>query len=117
MAGSFTTVVSHRVPRGESVIGPPSRSPSGGTQIAAYDNVPVFSWVLLRGRSRCCHEKISARYPIMELVLALLYTATVVVLWGDPTAVLLGLVFVTTLFAVTVTPLEAPLFPNKILLV
>lgn len=117
MAGSFTTVVSHRVPRGESVVGPRSRCPSCGAQIAAYDNVPVFSWVLLRGRSRCCHERISARYPITELVLAVLYAATVLVLWGDLAEILLGLVFVTTLVAVTVTDLERRIIPNKILLV
>lgn len=117
MAGSFTTVVSHRVPRGESVVGPRSRCPSCGTQIAAYDNVPVFSWVLLRGRSRCCHEQISARYPITELILALLYVATVVVLWGNPTEIFLGLVLVTMLVAVTVTDLERRIIPNKVLLV
>lgn len=117
MAGSFTTVVSHRVPRGESIVGPRSRCPTCGTQIAAYDNVPVFSWLLLRGRSRCCRERISARYPITELVLAALYALTVVVLWGDTTEVLLGLVFVTTLLAVTVTDLELRIIPNKILLV
>lgn len=117
MAGSFTTVVSHRVPRGESVVGPRSRCPSCGTQIAAYDNVPVFSWVLLRGRSRCCHEPISARYPITELILALLYAATVVVLWGDVAEILLGLVFVTMLVAITVTDLERRIIPNKVLLV
>lgn len=117
MAGSFTTVVSHRVPRGESVVGPRSRCPSCGTQIAAYDNVPVFSWVLLRGRSRCCQERISARYPIAELILAVLYALTVVVLWGDVTEILLGLVFVTMLLAITVTDLELRIIPNKILLV
>jgi leader peptidase (prepilin peptidase) / N-methyltransferase len=117
MAGSFTTVVSHRVPRGESVVGPRSRCPSCGTQIAAYDNIPVFSWVLLRGRSRCCRERISARYPITELILAALYAATVVVLWGDVTQILLGLVFVTMLTAITVTDLERRIIPNKILLV
>lgn len=117
MAGSFTTVVSHRVPRGESVVGPRSRCPSCGTQIAAYDNVPVFSWMFLRGRSRCCHEPISVRYPITELVLAALYAATVVVLWGEPTEIILGLVFVTMLVAVTVTDLERRIIPNKILLV
>ena len=116
MAGSFTTVVSHRVPRGESIVGPRSHCPSCGSQIAAYDNVPVFSWMLLRGRSRCCHERISARYPITELALAALYTVTVVVLWGDLTEVLLGLVFVTMLVAVTVTDLERRIIPNKILL-
>jgi leader peptidase (prepilin peptidase)/N-methyltransferase len=117
MAGSFTTVVSHRVPRGESVVGPRSRCPSCGSQIAAYDNVPVFSWVLLRGRSRCCHEPISARYPITELILAVLYAATVMVLWGDVTEILLGLVFMTMLVAITVTDLEQRIIPNKILLV
>jgi leader peptidase (prepilin peptidase)/N-methyltransferase len=117
MAGSFTTVVSHRVPRGESVVGPRSRCPSCGTQIAAYDNVPVFSWLLLRGRSRCCQEKISARYPITELILALLYAVTVVVLWGDVAEILLGLVFVTMLVAITVTDLERRIIPNKVLLV
>jgi leader peptidase (prepilin peptidase)/N-methyltransferase len=117
MAGSFTTVVSHRVPRGESIVGPRSRCPTCGSQIAAYDNVPVFSWVLLRGRSRCCHERISARYPITELILAVLYAATVLVFWGDLTEILAGLVFVTMLVAVTVTDLERRIIPNKILLV
>lgn len=117
MAGSFTTVVSHRVPRGESVVGPRSRCPSCGTQIAAYDNVPVFSWVLLRGRSRCCRERISARYPITELVLAVLYALTVVVLWGETAEIALGLVFVTMLVAITVTDLEQRIIPNKVLLV
>jgi leader peptidase (prepilin peptidase) / N-methyltransferase len=117
MAGSFTTVVSHRVPRGESVVGPRSRCPSCGTQIAAYDNVPVFSWVLLRGRSRCCRERISARYPITELILAILYAVTVVVLWGDAAEIILGLVFVTMLVAITVTDLERRIIPNKVLAV
>jgi leader peptidase (prepilin peptidase)/N-methyltransferase len=117
MAGSFTTVVSHRVPRGESIVGPRSRCPSCGSQIAAYDNIPVFSWALLRGRSRCCGERISVRYPLTELALAALYALTVVVLWDDVTEVLLGLVFITTLVAVTVTDLEQRIIPNKILLV
>jgi leader peptidase (prepilin peptidase) / N-methyltransferase len=116
MAGSFTTVVSHRVPRGESVVGPRSRCPSCGKQIAAYDNIPVFSWMFLRGHSRCCHERISVRYPITELILAALYAATVVVLWGDLAEIILGLVFVTMLVAITVTDLEQRIIPNKILL-
>ena len=69
MAGSFVTVVAHRVPRGESIVGPRSRCPACGAQIAAYDNVPVVSWLLLRGRARCCGAAISARYPLTELAL------------------------------------------------
>jgi leader peptidase (prepilin peptidase)/N-methyltransferase len=116
MAGSFVTVVAHRVPRGESIVGPRSCCPACGVQIAAYDNVPVVSWLVLRGRARCCGATISARYPLTELVLGLLYAATVLVLWDDPGEVALGLVFVTVLMAVTLTDLERRLIPNKILI-
>jgi leader peptidase (prepilin peptidase)/N-methyltransferase len=116
-AGSFVTVVAHRVPRGESIVGPRSRCPACGTQIAAYDNVPVVSWALLRGRGRCCGEPISPRYPLTELAMGALYAATVLVLWGDATDVALGLVFVTMLVAVTLTDLERRIIPNRILLV
>ena len=114
--GSFLTVVAHRVPRGESVVGGRSHCPHCGAQVAAYDNVPVVSWVLLRGRSRCCGEPISPRYPLTELALAALWTATVAVLWGEPVELALGLVFVFTLLAVTLTDLERRVIPNKILL-
>jgi leader peptidase (prepilin peptidase)/N-methyltransferase len=117
MAGSFVTVVAHRVPRGESIVGPRSRCPGCGAQIAAHDNVPVLSWLLLRGRARCCGAAISARYPLTELALGALYAATALVLWDDPAELALGLVFVTTLVAITLTDLEQQLIPNKILLV
>jgi len=117
VAGSFVTVVAHRVPRGESIVGPRSRCPACGAQIAAYDNVPLVSWLALRGRARCCGAPISPRYPLTELALAVLYVATVLVLWDDPGAVASGLVFVTMLAAVTLTDLEQRIIPNKILLV
>jgi leader peptidase (prepilin peptidase)/N-methyltransferase len=65
--GSFLNVVVYRVPRGESVVHPRSRCPNCQTPIAWYDNLPVLSWLLLRGRCRACHEPISARYPLIEL--------------------------------------------------
>lgn len=117
IVGSFVTVVAHRVPRGESIVGPRSRCPACGAQIAAYDNLPVFSWLLLRGRARCCGAAISPRYPLTELGLGALYAATVLVLWGDGGEIALGLVFMTTLVAVTLTDLEQRIIPNKILLV
>lgn len=117
LAGSFVTVVAYRVPRGESIVGPRSRCPACGVQIAAYDNVPVVSWLVLRGRARCCGAAVSARYPLTELTLGLLYTLTVLVLWDDPGEVALGLVFVTTLMAITLTDLERRIIPNKILVV
>lgn len=117
IAGSFVTVVAHRVPQGESIVGPRSRCPGCGTQIAAYDNIPVFSWLLLRGRGRCCGESISARYPLAELGLGFAYLATVLVLRHDPAQMAMGLVLATALMAVTITDLEQRIIPNKILLV
>ncbi len=117
LAGSFITVVAHRVPQGESIVGPRSRCPGCGAQIAAYDNVPVFSWLALRGRARCCGAKISVRYPLTELTLAALYALTVAVLWGEPGEIALGLIFVTALLAVTLTDLQRRIIPNKILAV
>jgi leader peptidase (prepilin peptidase)/N-methyltransferase len=115
--GSFVTVVAHRVPRGESIVRPRSRCTACGAQIAAYDNVPVLSWVVLGGRSRCCDESIAVRYPLTEVALAVLYAVTVIVLWGDATEIALGLVLVTTLAAVTLTDLERRIIPNRVLIV
>jgi leader peptidase (prepilin peptidase) / N-methyltransferase len=117
IVGSFVTVVTHRVPRGESIVGPRSRCPGCGVQIAAYDNVPVVSWLVLRGRARCCGTAISPRYPLTELTLGALYAATVLVLWDEPGEIALGLILVTTLLAVTLTDLERRIIPNKILIV
>jgi leader peptidase (prepilin peptidase) / N-methyltransferase len=117
IAGSFVTVVSHRLPRGESIVGPRSRCPHCGAQIAAYDNVPVLSWLLLRGRAGCCGAPISPRYPLTELSLGVLYAATVVVHWGEGTAIALGLVLLTMLMTITLTDLEQRMIPNRVLLV
>jgi leader peptidase (prepilin peptidase)/N-methyltransferase len=73
--GSFLNVVIHRVPRGESVVRPRSRCPSCGAAITALDNVPVFSWLWLRGRCRHCRTRISWRYPAFELLTGLLFAA------------------------------------------
>ena len=116
VVGSFVGVVAHRVPRGESIVRPRSRCPDCGVQIAAYDNVPVLSWILLRGRCRHCGERISLRYPAVELTLAGLYIATFLVYEGDAAELALGLVFVTMLAAITLTDLELRVIPNRILI-
>lgn len=66
--GSFLNVVIHRVPRELSVVRPASRCPGCGTPIAGYDNIPVLSFLLLRGKARCCGAKMSPRYPVVELI-------------------------------------------------
>jgi len=116
LTGSFLTVVAHRVPRGVSIVGPRSRCPDCGTQIAAYDNVPVLSWIALRGRSRCCGEHISVRYPLTELALGLLFAGVALDLRDDPAEMALGLMLVSTLVAVTLTDIERRVIPNSILL-
>ncbi|GAB2465356.1 leader peptidase (prepilin peptidase)/N-methyltransferase [Conyzicola lurida] len=73
--GSFLNVVIYRVPQGMSVVNPPSACPHCGSHIGARDNVPVISWLLLRGKCRTCAEPISARYPIVELATGLLFAA------------------------------------------
>jgi leader peptidase (prepilin peptidase)/N-methyltransferase len=116
VAGSFISVVAHRVPRGLSILGPRSRCPSCGGPIAAYDNIPVISWLLLRGHCRQCGGRISPRYPALELGVGAAFLATVLVLWNDPAQLALGLVLVATLAAVTLTDLELRIIPNRILL-
>jgi leader peptidase (prepilin peptidase)/N-methyltransferase len=117
VAGSFLSVVAHRVPRGESIVGPRSRCPGCGAQIAAYDNIPILSWLLLRGRCRDCGERISIRYPLIEVATGLLFAATALVFRHEPDQLVLGLVFVATLAAITLTDLELRVIPNKILIV
>ncbi len=74
--GSFLNVVVWRVPRGESVVHPPSTCPRCGHRIRSRDNVPVLSWLLLRGRCRDCAAPISRRYPLVEAVTGLLFGLT-----------------------------------------
>jgi leader peptidase (prepilin peptidase) / N-methyltransferase len=109
--GSFFNVVAHRMPRGESLSKPRSRCPGCGTQIRAIDNVPVLSWVLLRGRCRGCREPISPRYPLVEAGTALL-CALVVLVVGANTDALLGVVLVLLLVPITLIDLQTQRIPN-----
>lgn len=73
--GSFLNVVIHRYPRQESIVFPPSHCPHCDARIRAYDNVPVLSFLWLRGRCRACGERIAWRYPLVELANGLFYLA------------------------------------------
>jgi leader peptidase (prepilin peptidase) / N-methyltransferase len=116
ITGSFVGVVAHRVPQRRSIVGPRSECPACGNPIAAYDNVPVLSWLLLGGRCRSCRARIPARYPLVELAVGAAFAATAVVLHEDPAELALGLVFVAVLAAVTLTDLERRVIPNAVLL-
>jgi len=111
--GSFLNVVIHRLPREESIVFPNSRCPSCGTVIAFYDNIPLLSYAVLRGRCRSCKTHISVRYPAVELLTTLLFVA---VAWHDgPTAALpFDLVFSAALLALVFVDAEHMILPNAI---
>jgi leader peptidase (prepilin peptidase)/N-methyltransferase len=112
--GSFANVVAYRMPRKESLVKPRSRCPDCGAKVRAYDNVPVLSWFLLRGQCRDCGARISARYPLVEALMAVLWVA--VVLTQDGAAsIALGLAFVTLLVPVALIDLEHRIIPNRLL--
>jgi leader peptidase (prepilin peptidase)/N-methyltransferase len=109
IVGSFLNVVVYRLPRGESLIHPRSRCPSCATQLRAVDNVPVVSWLALRGRCHHCGAPVSARYPLVELTTGVLYAA-VVVTQDDAVRIVLGLLLV----PITLIDLDHRIIPNRI---
>lgn len=112
--GSFLNVVIHRLPLGESVVRPRSRCPHCGHQLSGLENVPVISWLALRGKCRECGAPISPRYPLIELATGMLYVAVVAAAWDDPARIALGLMLVTALVPITAIDLEHRRIPNKI---
>ncbi|HEV3471561.1 MAG TPA: prepilin peptidase [Pyrinomonadaceae bacterium] len=112
--GSFLNVVIHRLPRGESVVFPHSRCPSCGEAIRPYDNLPVVSWLVLRGRCRACRAPISARYPAVELLTAALFALTFWVRSGLSLALPFDLAFVAAVLALVFIDAEHMYLPNVI---
>jgi len=113
LIGSFLNVVAHRVPRGESLVSPGSHCPACDAPVRPYDNIPVLSWLLLRGRCRNCGVRISPRYPLVELLTAAVFVI-VVALNGLDEDLLLELPFVAALIALAAIDLDHRLLPNRI---
>jgi len=113
IVGSFLNVVIARVPKRQSILTPRSRCPKCGAPIAWYDNVPVLSFILLRGRCRRCGERISPRYPLVELITGVL--AVAVFHRAGPTWTAIGyFAFVATLVALAYIDLDTWLLPHEI---
>lgn len=115
LVGSFLNVVVWRVPRGESVVSPPSACPRCGHRIRARDNVPVVSWLVLRGRCRDCGNPISARYPAVEAATGVLFVVLAMAVgptWALPAVLYLGAIGV----ALTLIDLDHHRLPNSIVL-
>lgn len=113
VVGSFLNVVIHRVPRHESIVWPASHCPACGEAIAPKDNLPLVSYLQLRGRCRNCKARISARYPLVEALTGLLFGAAAYQ-FGFSLQLLSALVFIGVLIPLAGIDLEHRLLPNVI---
>ncbi|MEA2292804.1 MAG: leader peptidase (prepilin peptidase) / N-methyltransferase [Solirubrobacteraceae bacterium] len=113
--GSFLNVVIWRLPRGESIVSPGSRCPECGEPVKPYDNVPIVSWLLLRGKCRHCAHRISSRYPLVEGLTAVLM-ALVPIFLGVDSDIWIGFAFVLLLVPITFIDLDHRIIPNKLTL-
>src|SRR4030095_11735180 len=111
--GSFLNVVIHRVPREQSIVFPNSACPSCRNSLRFYDNIPILSFLILRGRCRSCRNPISIRYPIVEAITAILFVL-VTIQNGTSLALLFDLVFVAALIALIFIDAEHMILPNVI---
>lgn len=112
--GSFLTVLIHRVPAGESVLRPRSRCPSCGTPLRSVDNIPLVSWLALRGRCHACGARIPAVYPLTELATGALFVA-VALRYEDWWVAAMLAAFTGILTALAVIDIRTKKLPNRIL--
>ena len=112
LIGSFLNVCSLRWPVDESVVRPRSRCPRCDSLIAWYDNVPVVSWLLLRGRCRVCSEPVSVQYPLVELATGLMW-AGAFAYHGPTWEALRGSIFLTMLFGIAVSDARFYIIPDQ----
>ena len=115
VAGSFLNVCIHRLPREESIVSPSSRCPHCHHAIAWHDNIPLFSYIFLRGRCRSCQEAISGRYFLIEALTAIMALFTY---WkfGISLAFLAAFLFVATLIVITFIDIEHQIIPHEVIL-
>ncbi len=111
--GSFLNVVIHRVPNEESIIFPNSACPNCKNLIKPYDNIPILSWIILRGKCRNCKNPISPRYPAVELLTALLFVLTYWQIGFNP-FLPVALIFTATMIALIFIDAENMILPNVI---
>jgi leader peptidase (prepilin peptidase) / N-methyltransferase len=113
IVGSFLNVVTYRLPRRESLMTPASHCPNCGEPVKPYDNIPVLSWLLLRGRCRSCGTGISARYPLMEASTALL-CAGAVLAHDTAAGIALSVALILVLVPAAAIDLEHRIIPNRL---
>jgi leader peptidase (prepilin peptidase) / N-methyltransferase len=113
IVGSFLNVVTYRLPRRESLVTPASHCPNCGTPVKPYDNIPILSWLLLRGHCRSCAEPISPRYPFVEALTAALCVGAVLV-HHSASGVALSIALILIVVPAAMIDLEHRIIPNKL---
>lgn len=115
IVGSFLNVVAYRLPRHESLVKPASRCPRCGAPVKPYDNIPILSWLLLRGRCRGCGEPISPRYPLVEALTGVL-CAGAVLAHDSAAGIALGVALILIVVPAALIDLEHRVIPNRLTL-
>jgi leader peptidase (prepilin peptidase)/N-methyltransferase len=111
--GSFLNVVAYRLPRHESIVKPASHCTRCGTPVKPYDNIPILSWLLLRGHCRSCASPISPRYPLVEALTAALCVGAVLV-HHSASAIALSIVLILLVVPIALIDLEYRIIPNRL---
>jgi leader peptidase (prepilin peptidase) / N-methyltransferase len=114
IVGSFLNVCIYRIPLKKSIANPPSSCPGCGERIKFYDNIPIISYIILRGRCRHCRQRISFQYPIIELVTGLLSLAVFVKCYPDYGQYLVYFIFMSSLVVISFIDLEHQIIPDVI---
>jgi len=113
VVGSFLNVVAYRLPRHESLIAPSSHCPRCGTPVKPYDNIPILSWLLLRGHCRSCAQPISPRYPLVEALTAILCVGAVLT-QSEPVQMALAILLILLVVPAALIDLEHRIIPNRL---
>lgn len=113
IAGSFLNVVTYRLPRRESLVAPASHCPKCATPVKPYDNIPILSWLVLRGRCRSCSEPISPRYPLVEALTAALCVGAVLA-HSSAAGIALSVALILIVVPAALIDLEYRVIPNRL---
>jgi len=117
LVGSFLNVVVYRVPLKRSIVSPPSACATCGTRIKNYDNIPIISWLVLRGKCRTCNSKISSRYILVEVSMGIFFAKIAMKFHADALILMIALLYLAAATsALALIDLETHTLPNKIIL-
>lgn len=113
--GSFFNVAGSRLPKGESIVSPPSHCPKCNNKLKFFELIPILSWIALSGKCRNCHNKISWVYPLSEIITGILFSLSFIV-FGLTIDLLIALIFISTLIVVFISDCETMIIPDELMI-